>query len=70
MKVVARFNEIVTRQLLEGGLDTFKKYSVKEEDIDVCSHLKSLQKLATIFGSVFLCLLMCSFDVVYSFLCM
>ncbi|GKU92297.1 hypothetical protein SLEP1_g6045 [Rubroshorea leprosula] len=33
--VVARFNEIVTKQLLEGALDTFKKYSVKEEDIDV-----------------------------------
>ncbi|GFY81224.1 6,7-dimethyl-8-ribityllumazine synthase [Actinidia rufa] len=31
----ARFNEIVTRPLLEGALDTFKKYSVKEEDIDV-----------------------------------
>ncbi|KAH1040602.1 hypothetical protein J1N35_042345 [Gossypium stocksii] len=34
-KVVARFNEIVTRQLLEGALDTFRKYSVNEEDIDV-----------------------------------
>ncbi|PIN13180.1 6,7-dimethyl-8-ribityllumazine synthase [Handroanthus impetiginosus] len=33
--VVARFNEIVTKHLLEGALDTFKKYSVKEEDIDV-----------------------------------
>ncbi|KAI3778637.1 hypothetical protein L2E82_08018 [Cichorium intybus] len=33
--VVARFNEIVTRPLMEGALDTFKKYSVKEEDIDV-----------------------------------
>ncbi|KAK4750327.1 hypothetical protein SAY87_027776 [Trapa incisa] len=33
--VVARFNEIVTKLLLEGALDTFKKYSVKEEDIDV-----------------------------------
>ncbi|KAI7735164.1 hypothetical protein M8C21_025141, partial [Ambrosia artemisiifolia] len=33
--VVARFNEIVTRPLLEGALDTFKKYSVREEDIDV-----------------------------------
>ncbi|XP_057776949.1 6,7-dimethyl-8-ribityllumazine synthase, chloroplastic isoform X2 [Salvia miltiorrhiza] len=33
--VVARFNEIVTRPLLEGALDTFKRYSVKEEDIDV-----------------------------------
>lgn len=35
VKVVARFNEIVTKLLLEGALDTFKKYSVKEEDIDV-----------------------------------
>ncbi|OWM67841.1 hypothetical protein CDL15_Pgr010779 [Punica granatum] len=33
--VVARFNEIVTRPLLEGALNTFKKYSVKEEDVDV-----------------------------------
>ncbi|KAI3459887.1 hypothetical protein Pfo_016550 [Paulownia fortunei] len=33
--VVARFNEIITKPLLEGSLDTFKKYSVKEEDIDV-----------------------------------
>ncbi|XP_042011057.1 6,7-dimethyl-8-ribityllumazine synthase, chloroplastic-like isoform X2 [Salvia splendens] len=33
--VVARFNEIVTRPLLDGALDTFKRYSVKEEDIDV-----------------------------------
>ncbi|KAJ0715312.1 putative 6,7-dimethyl-8-ribityllumazine synthase [Helianthus annuus] len=33
--VVARFNEIVTRPLLEGALDTFNKYSVREEDIDV-----------------------------------
>ncbi|KAL2242354.1 6,7-dimethyl-8-ribityllumazine synthase, chloroplastic [Sesamum indicum] len=33
--VVARFNEIITRPLLDGALDTFKKYSVKEEDIDV-----------------------------------
>ncbi|KAL3533370.1 hypothetical protein ACH5RR_006891 [Cinchona calisaya] len=33
--VVARFNEIVTKPLLEGALDTFKRYLVKEEDIDV-----------------------------------
>lgn len=32
--VVARFNEFVTRRLMEGALDTFKKYSVSE-DIDV-----------------------------------
>ncbi|KAK4256473.1 hypothetical protein QN277_009329 [Acacia crassicarpa] len=33
--VVARFNEIVTKQLLEGALNTFKNYSVQDEDIDV-----------------------------------
>ncbi|KAL6582441.1 hypothetical protein OROMI_006455 [Orobanche minor] len=33
--VVARFNEIITRPLLEGALNTFKRYSVKEDDIDV-----------------------------------
>ncbi|KAK3426331.1 hypothetical protein EUGRSUZ_F02801 [Eucalyptus grandis] len=33
--VVARFNEIVTKPLLEGALTTFRKYSVREEDIDV-----------------------------------
>ncbi|XP_054811100.1 6,7-dimethyl-8-ribityllumazine synthase, chloroplastic-like [Prosopis cineraria] len=33
--VVARFNEIVTKHLLEGALNTFKNYSVEDEDIDV-----------------------------------
>ncbi|XP_057957066.1 6,7-dimethyl-8-ribityllumazine synthase, chloroplastic [Malania oleifera] len=33
--VVARFNEIVTKRLLEGALETFAKYSVREDDIDV-----------------------------------
>ncbi|KAJ8639295.1 hypothetical protein MRB53_015989 [Persea americana] len=33
--VVARFNEVVTKLLLEGALDSFKKHSVREEDIDV-----------------------------------
>ncbi|OMO60790.1 6,7-dimethyl-8-ribityllumazine synthase [Corchorus capsularis] len=33
--VVARFNEIITKPLLEGALETFHKYSVNEEDIDV-----------------------------------
>lgn len=37
IEVVARFNELVTKLLLEGALETFKKYSVKEENIDVCS---------------------------------
>ena len=32
---MARFNEIVTRLLLEGALDTLTRYSVKEEDVDV-----------------------------------
>ncbi|KAE8658295.1 Detected protein of confused Function [Hibiscus syriacus] len=36
--VVARFNEIVTKLLLEGALETFRKYSVNEEDIDVCNN--------------------------------
>ena len=36
LKVVARFNEIITKPLLEGALATFKNYSVPEEDIDVC----------------------------------
>ncbi|KAB1218192.1 Glucose-1-phosphate adenylyltransferase small subunit 1, chloroplastic [Morella rubra] len=35
LKVVARFNEIVTKQLLEGALATFKNYSVQDEDVDV-----------------------------------
>nr|XP_011466234.1 PREDICTED: 6,7-dimethyl-8-ribityllumazine synthase, chloroplastic isoform X2 [Fragaria vesca subsp. vesca] len=33
--VVARFNEIITKPLLEGALTTFHNYSVQEEDIDV-----------------------------------
>ncbi|KAL5578620.1 hypothetical protein UlMin_011062 [Ulmus minor] len=33
--VVARFNEIITKPLLEGALATFKNYSVREEDVDV-----------------------------------
>ncbi|KAL5702219.1 6,7-dimethyl-8-ribityllumazine synthase [Ranunculus cassubicifolius] len=33
--VVARFNEVVTKLLMEGALETFKRYSVREEDIDV-----------------------------------
>lgn len=33
--VVARFNEMVTKPLLEGALNTFKSYSVEDEDIDV-----------------------------------
>ncbi|KAJ4841020.1 hypothetical protein Tsubulata_046457 [Turnera subulata] len=33
--VVARFNEIVTKRLLEGALETFHRYSVQEQDIDV-----------------------------------
>ncbi|XP_028555502.1 6,7-dimethyl-8-ribityllumazine synthase, chloroplastic isoform X2 [Dendrobium catenatum] len=33
--VVARFNEIITNSLLEGALQTFKQYSVKEEDVTI-----------------------------------
>lgn len=35
--VVARFNEVVTKLLLEGALETFGRYSVRDEDIDVIS---------------------------------
>lgn len=34
--VVGRFNEIITRPLLAGALETFHRYQVREEDIDVC----------------------------------
>lgn len=33
--VVARFNDLITKKLLEGALETFKSHSVREEDIDV-----------------------------------
>lgn len=33
--VVARFNEIITNPLLEGALQTFRQYSVKDEDVTV-----------------------------------
>lgn len=33
--VVARFNEVVTNLLLEGALETFRRYSVREEDVTV-----------------------------------
>lgn len=36
LKVVARFNEIITKRLLEGALSTFNHYSVLEDNIDVC----------------------------------
>ena len=31
--VVARFNDFLTRQLLAGALDCFKRHGAKEEDI-------------------------------------
>ncbi|CAN6988491.1 unnamed protein product, partial [Brassica oleracea var. botrytis] len=34
-KVVARFNEVVTKLLLKGAIETFKKHSAREEDIQV-----------------------------------
>nr|CAD1836964.1 unnamed protein product [Ananas comosus var. bracteatus] len=37
IEVIARFNEIVTNRLLEGALETFRRYSVREEDITVVS---------------------------------
>ncbi|KAF3794195.1 6-7-dimethyl-8-ribityllumazine synthase [Nymphaea thermarum] len=33
--VVARFNEVVTKLLLEGALETFRRYSVRDEDVEV-----------------------------------
>jgi 6,7-dimethyl-8-ribityllumazine synthase len=36
VQVVPRFNEIVTNLLLQGALETFQRYSVKEENITVC----------------------------------
>ncbi|CAN7064158.1 unnamed protein product [Brassica oleracea var. botrytis] len=34
-KIVARFNEVVKKLVLEGAIETFKKHSVREEDIQV-----------------------------------
>jgi 6,7-dimethyl-8-ribityllumazine synthase len=36
VQVVARFNEIITKALLTGALETFEKYLVPDEHIDVC----------------------------------
>lgn len=33
--VAARFNDIITKPLVEGALEAFRRYSVREEDIDV-----------------------------------
>lgn len=33
--VVARFNDLVTRRLLEGALDTFRRHGVKEQNVTV-----------------------------------
>lgn len=33
--VVARFNDLVTKLLLDGCLDTFKRHGASREDIDV-----------------------------------
>ncbi|MBI1976198.1 MAG: 6,7-dimethyl-8-ribityllumazine synthase [Candidatus Omnitrophica bacterium] len=33
--VIARFNEFITKQLLEGALDTLLRHGVKEPDIEV-----------------------------------
>ncbi|CAM6099230.1 unnamed protein product [Calypogeia fissa] len=33
--VAARFNEIVTRPLVAGALETFEKYAVKDDDVDL-----------------------------------
>ena len=42
MQVVARFNEVVTNLLLEGALETFRRYSVRDEDITVCKASSTL----------------------------
>ena len=34
--VVSRFNEFITRKLLEGAQDCLLRHGVKEGDIDVC----------------------------------
>ena len=60
-KVVARFNEVVTRLLLEGALETFKRDSIKEEDIDVSSYLLRIEHFLFFVigacGCVYLCCL-------------
>ncbi|KAK1315408.1 hypothetical protein QJS10_CPA06g01519 [Acorus calamus] len=33
--VVAKFNEVVTKLLLEGALETFRRYLIKDEDVVV-----------------------------------
>jgi 6,7-dimethyl-8-ribityllumazine synthase len=33
--VVARFNSLVTKQLLEGALEDFERHGVHAEDVDV-----------------------------------
>ena len=33
--VVSRFNELITRRLLEGALDVLRRHGVKEDDVDV-----------------------------------
>ena len=52
----------MTRLLLEGALETFKRYSVKEEDIDVSSYLLQIEHfLFFVFGAcgcVYLCCLL------------
>ncbi|WZZ83494.1 hypothetical protein YC2023_104066 [Brassica napus] len=35
LKIVARFNKVVKKLLLEGAIETFKKHFVREEDIQV-----------------------------------
>jgi len=33
--VVSRFNELITRRLLEGALDVLRRHGVKDDDVDV-----------------------------------
>ena len=52
----------MTRLLLEGALETFKRYSVKEEDIDVSSYLLQIERFLFFVigacGCVYLCCLL------------
>ena len=33
--VIARFNDLITRPLLDGAVDTFQRYGVQAKDIEV-----------------------------------
>lgn len=39
--VVSRFNELVTRALLAGALETFRRYEVLEKNLEVRHHCRA-----------------------------